>query len=186
MLTARTVWASPLSRCLDLCPRLSDEWDQALAAEWMISYCKLDRQWGSLGNGGWRLKPEKGLQAGLLKADWRCVSREHEKEVQNRKRGKRPRGRPRKHTVTSSCSRRSKLKVSCSRLCLVSSWLLTHLCCSRQKFFRGAVEVGTPLSCCSFRPPQQQATESHVLATLGPPQVLLLPAQAHSALCPPG
>ncbi|EPY80905.1 chromobox protein 2-like protein [Camelus ferus] len=37
-------------------------------------------------------------------------SREHEKEVQNRKRGKRPRGRPRKHTVMSSCSRHSKLK----------------------------------------------------------------------------
>uniref|UniRef100_A0A8C5KPF3 Chromobox 2 n=2 Tax=Jaculus jaculus TaxID=51337 RepID=A0A8C5KPF3_JACJA len=36
--------------------------------------------------------------------------KEHEKEVQNRKRGKRPRGRPRKHTVMSSCSRRSKLK----------------------------------------------------------------------------
>ncbi|EHA97607.1 Chromobox protein-like protein 2, partial [Heterocephalus glaber] len=38
--------------------------------------------------------------------------KEHEKEVQNRKRGKRPRGRPRKHTVMSSCSRRSKLKES--------------------------------------------------------------------------
>nr|XP_010949261.1 PREDICTED: chromobox protein homolog 2 [Camelus bactrianus] len=36
--------------------------------------------------------------------------KEHEKEVQNRKRGKRPRGRPRKHTVMSSCSRHSKLK----------------------------------------------------------------------------
>ncbi|XP_007958020.1 chromobox protein homolog 2 [Orycteropus afer afer] len=36
--------------------------------------------------------------------------KEHEKELQNRKRGKRPRGRPRKHTVMSSCSRRSKLK----------------------------------------------------------------------------
>lgn len=40
------------------------------------------------------------------------VFREHEKEVQNRKRGKRPRGRPRKHTVMSSCSRHSKLKES--------------------------------------------------------------------------
>uniref|UniRef100_A0A673VEX4 Chromobox 2 n=2 Tax=Suricata suricatta TaxID=37032 RepID=A0A673VEX4_SURSU len=35
--------------------------------------------------------------------------KEHEKEVQNRKRGKRPRGRPRKHTVMS-CGRHSKLK----------------------------------------------------------------------------
>ncbi|XP_014442223.1 chromobox protein homolog 2 [Tupaia chinensis] len=39
-----------------------------------------------------------------------AVDREQEKEVQNRKRGKRPRGRPRKHTVMSSCGRRSKLK----------------------------------------------------------------------------
>lgn len=30
----------------------------------------------------------------------RCFFREHEKEVQNRKRGKRPRGRPRKHVVS--------------------------------------------------------------------------------------
>ncbi|XP_008055268.1 chromobox protein homolog 2, partial [Carlito syrichta] len=36
--------------------------------------------------------------------------KEHEKEVQNRKRGKRPRGRPRKLTAMSSCGRRSKLK----------------------------------------------------------------------------
>lgn len=31
----------------------------------------------------------------------RCFFREHEKEVQNRKRGKRPRGRPRKHVVSA-------------------------------------------------------------------------------------
>lgn len=30
-----------------------------------------------------------------------CFFREHEKEVQNRKRGKRPRGRPRKHVVSA-------------------------------------------------------------------------------------
>ncbi|ELK38291.1 Chromobox protein like protein 2 [Myotis davidii] len=36
--------------------------------------------------------------------------REQEKEVQNRKKGKRPRGRPRKLAVLSSCSRHSKLK----------------------------------------------------------------------------
>lgn len=117
----------------------------------MISYCKLEQR-GSLESGGWRLKPGKGLQARLLKADWCCVSREHEKEVQNRKRGKRPRGRPRKHTVMSSCSRRSKLKVSGYGLCTASFWLLTHLCCFGQKFFRGAIEVGRPLSCCPFRP----------------------------------
>ncbi|XP_015415211.1 PREDICTED: LOW QUALITY PROTEIN: chromobox protein homolog 2, partial [Myotis davidii] len=36
--------------------------------------------------------------------------KEQEKEVQNRKKGKRPRGRPRKLAVLSSCSRHSKLK----------------------------------------------------------------------------
>lgn len=113
-LTAETVWASPLSWCLDLCPPLSNNQIRVC--------CRMDDkllQAGTAGipgdRGGWRLK--KGLQAGLLKADWCCVSREHEKEVQNRKRGKRPRGRPRKHTVMSSCSRRSKLKVSGHRLC---------------------------------------------------------------------
>lgn len=40
------------------------------------------------------------------------VSREQEKEVQSRKRGKRPRGRPRKLTVMS-CSRHAKLQVGC-------------------------------------------------------------------------
>lgn len=52
----------------------------------------------------------------------------------------------------SSCSRRSKLKVRGHRLGPVSFWLLMHLCRSRQKFFRGAVELGRPLSCCPFRP----------------------------------
>lgn len=42
--------------------------------------------------------------------------REQEKEVQNRKKGKRPRGRPRKLAVLSSCSRHSKLKVG-SEVC---------------------------------------------------------------------
>lgn len=62
-------------------------------------------------------------------ADRCCVFREHEKEVQNRKRGKRPRGRPRKHTVTSSCSRRSKLKVSVRLTCwpCLTPHLLTPL-----------------------------------------------------------
>ncbi|XP_014387204.1 PREDICTED: chromobox protein homolog 2, partial [Myotis brandtii] len=36
--------------------------------------------------------------------------KEQEKEVQNRKKGKRPRGRPRKLAVMSSCGRHSKLK----------------------------------------------------------------------------
>lgn len=40
------------------------------------------------------------------------VSREQEKEVQSRKRGKRPRGRPRKLTVMS-CNRHAKLQVGC-------------------------------------------------------------------------
>uniref|UniRef100_A0A9L0JSE0 Chromobox 2 n=1 Tax=Equus asinus TaxID=9793 RepID=A0A9L0JSE0_EQUAS len=55
----------------------------------------------------------KRLRKGKLEylVKWRgWSSKEHEKEVQNRKRGKRPRGRPRKHTVMSSCGRHSKLK----------------------------------------------------------------------------
>ncbi|KAM5308684.1 chromobox protein homolog 2 isoform 2-T2 [Glossophaga mutica] len=57
----------------------------------------------------------KRLRKGKLEylVKWRgWSSKEHEKEVQNRKRGKRPRGRPRKHTVMSSCGRHSKLKES--------------------------------------------------------------------------
>uniref|UniRef100_A0A2K6U0N2 Chromo domain-containing protein n=1 Tax=Saimiri boliviensis boliviensis TaxID=39432 RepID=A0A2K6U0N2_SAIBB len=54
----------------------------------------------------------KRLRKGKLEylVKWRgWSSKEHEKEVQNRKRGKRPRGRPRKLTAMS-CSRRAKLK----------------------------------------------------------------------------
>uniref|UniRef100_A0A8C4U2M3 Chromobox 2 n=1 Tax=Falco tinnunculus TaxID=100819 RepID=A0A8C4U2M3_FALTI len=40
--------------------------------------------------------------------------KEHEKEVQNRKRGKRPRGRPRKHVVSSGCEMPAKTKSSSS------------------------------------------------------------------------
>ncbi|KAG8507486.1 Chromobox protein-2 [Galemys pyrenaicus] len=55
----------------------------------------------------------KRLRKGKLEylVKWRgWSSKEQEKEAHNRKRGKRPRGRPRKHAVMSSCSRHSKLK----------------------------------------------------------------------------
>lgn len=88
--------------------------EQVFAAECILSkrlrkgkleYLVKWRGWSSKHN-SW--EPEENiLDPRLLLA---FQKKEHEKEVQNRKGGKRPRGRPRKHTVMSSCSRRSKLK----------------------------------------------------------------------------